>query len=96
MQLKLTVEKSTQTKNAKNPGFVNTLVGTSVMTVFGKSKTTKVRFMMRTDEELPVGSEEVIDLAHFEIKEYSNEVPSLADATKMVTLTTKWLQQKIA
>lgn len=96
MQLTLTVEKSTPTKNAKNPGFVNTLTGTSVMTVFGKPKTTKVRFLMRTDEELPVGSTEVVDLAHFEVKEYSNEVPSLSDATKMVTLTSKWLQQKIA
>lgn len=62
----LTVKKSTASKSP-NGGYVNTIEGESKAKVFGVDKTTKHRYMIKTDVEVPVGTQQEINLSDYSV-----------------------------
>lgn len=83
--MKLTVEKSTKSSNG---GFVNTLVGETLIKVFGVPKTVKHRFLMKTDEEVPAGTTDNINLNDF------NQVPQQSEMEDGKIINVTWLHLK--
>jgi hypothetical protein len=91
MKLQFTVIKSTESSKG---GFVNTLETVKTTTVFGVAKTTKRRFLMKTDAALAEGQQEELELGNYNIVEFSNTVLDENNVEKV--LTSSWLQDKIA
>jgi hypothetical protein len=85
--MKFKVTKSTQSTKG---GFVNTIEGTSTKTVFGKTKTTKHLFLLKTDEALDIDSEDELNLS-----EYRQETYKWTD-DEGNERTTTWLHLKAA
>lgn len=89
--MKFKVTKST--KSTKG-GFVNTIEGESHIKVFGVNKTVKHKFLMKTDEEVPVGTEDDIMLSDYTQAPMSSEVLDEKGETVVITMT--WLHKKAA
>jgi len=87
MKVLLNVEKSTPSKKG---GFVNTLRGEIKTTVFGVAKTTKVRFLLKTDAEVAADTEQELDLA-----EYTQQVTEF-EAPDGNIIKSTWLHLKVA
>lgn len=85
-----TVEKSTKSVNG---GFVNTLTTEQKITVFGVAKTVKHRFLMKTDEEVPAGTQDEIVLSEYNQEKTESEVlDSTTGEVKIIKST--WLHRK--
>lgn len=84
-----TVEKSTKSVNG---GFVNTLTAESKIKVFGVEKTVKHRFLMKTDEEVPAGTQDDIALSEYEQQKTENE--ALNEKGEVVVIKSTWLYRK--
>jgi hypothetical protein len=87
--MKFKVTKSTKSING---GFVNTLEGESTSKVFGVTKTTKHKFLFKTDEEVLVGTEDEITLSDYNQTPFTSEV--LDEKGEVVTITSIWLHKK--
>lgn len=112
IQLKLIVMKLkvVSSNPSSNGGFINKLVHEEVVTmkVFGVSKTTTQQstFYMKTDEALPIGAEDEINLSLFDIVErpFVPETPRTTDAngrplrpiTPGAPIYLRWLVSKVA
>lgn len=94
--MKFKVIKSTLSTKG---GFVNTIEGESTLSIFGATKTTKHRYLIKTDTELKVGTEQQLDLAAFtrttlqqvqsEGSEFGRDVVTAAGVVRVST--TNWL-----
>lgn len=85
--MELTVIKSTLSSKG---GYVNTLAGVKKSTVLGVSKTSKMRFLMKTDEAVEVGSVHAVNLAEYKQVEYSSTVVDTDGVERVINST--WLQ----
>ena len=85
-KLNFTVVKSTE---SSNEGFVNTLETVVKTKVFGVDKSSKLRFLMKTDEQVTVGTSAELDLANYvQVKRES----VLDDGT---VINSTWLHDKV-
>ena len=87
--MKFKVTKSTKSTNG---GFVNTLEGVSTSKVFGVTKTTKHKFLFKTDEEIPVGTEDELVLSDYNQNAFTSDV--LDEHGETITITSVWLHKK--
>ncbi len=86
MKQEFTVIKSTESTNG---GYVNTIETEKVTTVFGVKKTSKLRFLIKSDEEIAVGTKDQLDLAAFQQVQRESVVE---DGT---VITSTWLHQRV-
>lgn len=88
--MKVTVEKSTLSSKG---GYVNTIVGVKKTTALGVAKTSKLRFLMKTDEAAEVGSEHELDLACYNQVVRESKVVDQETGEER-TISSTWLHDK--
>jgi hypothetical protein len=90
--MKFKVLKSTLSSNG---GYVNTIEGLSESTVFGVKKTTKHRFLIKTDEVIEVGVEHDLPLGEYTQERRESQVPD-RNTGEEITIVSVWLHKKAA
>lgn len=85
MERNFKVIKSTESTKG---GFVNTIETESTIKIFGVDKTTRNRFLMKTDGVVALGTQQVIDLDEY------NQVPRSSELDGR-TITSTWLHRKV-
>ncbi len=95
--------KVLSSKLSVNGGFVNLIEGESKVKVFGVEKTTKHRFMIKTDEVVEIGAEQELDLGKYEKRvltqvqsadsQFGHSVVTAEGIAKVSS--TVWLHEKV-
>jgi hypothetical protein len=93
MKYNFVVKSSTQSSNG---GFINKIETTTEKQVLGVKKLTKHAFLLKTEDQVEVGSVHELDLADYNQVTRATEVASNEDPDKMIVLTSIWLHEKIA
>lgn len=88
--LKVIVEKSTLSSKG---GYVNTITGVKKSTALGVSKTTKLRFLMKTDEAVEVGSEHELNMSDYNQVVRESKVVN-QETGEEITIVSTWLHER--
>jgi hypothetical protein len=88
--MEVTVVKSTLSTKG---GYVNTIEGVKKSKALGVTKTSKMRFLMKTDEAAEVNSVHVLDLSQYNQVVRESKVVN-QETGEEITITSTWLHDK--